>query len=62
VVPGHGILLWGQEFHSNTMVIPFKDNQSVNDCGKVWKTARRFDGDCAWAKDERIPRLGHVRQ
>jgi hypothetical protein len=62
VVPGHGILLWGQEFHGNTVVIPFKDNQSVNGCGKLWKTARRFDGDCAWAKDERIPRLGHVRQ
>jgi hypothetical protein len=60
VVPGHGILLWGQEFHSNTVVIPFKDNQSVNVCGKVWKTARRFGGG-EGAKDERIPRLGLVR-
>jgi len=38
VVAGHGILLRGQEFHSNTVVITFKDNQCVNGCGNLWKT------------------------
>jgi hypothetical protein len=53
VVPGHGILLWGQEFHSNTVVIPFKDNQSVNGCGKLWKTFMDLRSHCAeshWRK------------
>jgi len=60
-IAGHGILLRGQEFHGNTVVIPFKDNQSVTGCGKLWKTARRFGGDSAGATDERKPRLGLVR-
>jgi hypothetical protein len=60
LVAGHGILMRGQGFHSNTIVIPFKDNQVGNGCGKLWKTSARLGRDATRANSYRRPSLEYA--